>query len=140
MEDRKGWRGPPGGTAGVEKPFRRDERVGRGRVALPVGQEKSRGPPGELSGVRSPSQRAGCGRKALLEGREKSRGPPSGLEGVRRPSWWAGYGREAYLEGREGQTGSGSPTRVQEGLGGCSMGPEGFGRVSRCWEALLEGR
>ena len=103
-----------GGQEGLERSSRRDSRdreaFSEGRksravqVALPVGQEKSRGPPGEPSGVRSPSQMAGCGRRALLEGREKSTGPPRGLEGVGRLSGWAGNGREAFLEaGRLGR-------------------------------------
>ena len=38
-----------------------------------------------------------------------------------------GRGQEAFLE-------------VQVRLGGRSKGPEGFGRVSKCWEALPDGR
>ena len=71
---------------------------GSGREALPDVRKLSRGAPGCLGVVESPSRMSGSCRLTLPDVREWSRGPPGCPEVVGRPSRMSRSGQEAFLD------------------------------------------
>ena len=84
--------------------------------------EGTRGPPGSLERVGSPSQSAGSGQEALRQCWEMLGGPPEESGGVAMPYWRVGRSRKALPVSWDGSGGVGE-----------------VGRDGRGWEALLEG-